>query len=140
MLTVIEKVVFLQNVEVFAAVPSEQLALLAAIAEEVSYAADEVVYAEADPADALYLVLSGKVKLHRDAEEIAVSGSKETFGVWALFDDEPRVTTATAVAEVQLLRIDKDDFIDVLADHVQIAEGVLKTVAGRLRKLIERVS
>ena len=140
MLTVIEKVVVLQTIDLFAEVPSEQLALLAAIAEEVRYASGEIVYEEADPPDALYLVLTGKVRLHRGEEEIATAGSKETFGVWALFDDEPRVATATVVDAAEMLRIDKDDFIDLLADHVQIAEGVLKTVTGRLRRLIERIS
>jgi CRP-like cAMP-binding protein len=50
------------------------------------------------------------------------------------------MVTATADADSDLLRIDREDFIDLLADHVRIAEGVLKTVVKRLRSLVERVA
>lgn len=139
MLTVIEKVVRLQNVDVFAMVATEHLAYLAAIAEEVTVAEDEAVYAEGDPSDAMYLVLDGSVRLHRADQEIAAAAANEAFGTWALFDDEPRVATATATADAKLLRVDRDEFIDLLADHVQITQGVLKTIVGRLRGLIGRI-
>ena len=60
MLTVIEKVIFLQNVEVFSDVPTEDLAYLAAIAEEVEFKNGEEVFKENEPSDALYLVLEGQ--------------------------------------------------------------------------------
>ena len=108
MYTTIEKVIFLQNVDVFSEVPTEQLAYVAAIAEEVSYLKNDDIYETNHPSDALYLVLEGKVKLHRDGEEITTAGAKEAFGTWALFDDEPRVTTASAVEDSRLLRIDRE--------------------------------
>lgn len=140
MLTIIEKVIVLQNIDVFAEVPTEQLSSLAAIAEEVSYSEGEDIFLANDSPDALYLVLTGRVRLHRNGKDIAVAEDKQTFGVWALFDDKPRMVTATADADSDLLRIDREDFIDLLADHVQIAEGVLKTIVKRLRSLVERVA
>ena len=140
MYTVIEKVIFLQNIELFAEVPTEQLAEVAAIAEEVSFLKGDVIYSENDHSDALYLVVDGHIRLHRGDEEIAVAGDREAFGTWALFDDEPRVVTASAERDSKLLRIDREDFSDLLADHVQIAQGVLKELARRLRSLVNRVS
>lgn len=139
MLTVIEKVIFLQNVDVFDQVPTEQLVYVAAIAEEVTFADQAEVYHEQEPADALYLVLDGAVRLHRDGREITVAKAREAFGTWALFDESPRVATATTLEESHLLRINRDDFVDLLAENVHITEGVLKTVVGRLRGLVERV-
>lgn len=139
MLTTIEKVIFLQKVDVFDQVPTEQLVYLAAIAEEQTLAAGAEVYREEAPADALYLVLEGSVRLHREGREITVAGMHEAFGTWALFDESPRVATATAVEDCHLLRINRDDFVDLLAENVQITEGVLKTVVGRLRGLVDRV-
>ena len=60
MLSVVEKVIFLQNVDVFSEVPTEQLAYLAAIAEELSCEADKRLYEEDDPPDSMYLVLEGR--------------------------------------------------------------------------------
>lgn len=139
MLTVIEKVIFLQNVDVFANVPTEQLAYLAAITDEREVHPGDIIYKEHEPSNALYLVIDGAVRLEREGREIMTAGARQAFGTWALFDEEPRVASAVAVESSNLLRIDRDDFVDLLADHVQITQGVLKTFAGRLRGLVERV-
>ena len=140
MLSIIEKVILLQNIDVFSEVPTEQLASLAAIAEEVEFIKGDIIYKEHDPSDALYLALEGKVHLHRGDQEISVAEKEEAFGTWALFDEEPRVVTATVVEDSRLLSVDREDFIDLLADHVQIAQGVIKIVVKRLRNLVERVA
>ncbi len=137
--TVVEKVIFLQNVDVFASVPTEQLAYVAAIAEEVSFLQGDVVYQLGDATDSLYVVVDGKVRLHRDSEEIMAAGARDAFGTWALLDDEPRVATATVEEDARLLRVDRDDFMDLLADHSEITQGVFKTIVGRMRGLLERV-
>lgn len=135
MASVVEKVIFLQNVDVFSEVPAEQLAYLAAIAEEKVAAVEERLYAEEDASDGMFLVLEGRVRLHRGDVEVATAGSGEAFGTWALFDDEPRVMSATVIEEAELLWIDKLEFIEVLADNVEITQGVLKAVVRRLRAL-----
>jgi CRP-like cAMP-binding protein len=140
MMTVIEKVLFLQNVDVFSSVPSEQLAYLAAVAGEIDCSSGDSVYKEGDASTAMYLVLHGRVRLHRGDNEIAQAGPREAFGTWALFDQEPRVASATTMEDTRLLKIDRDDFVDLLADHVQITEGVLKTMVDRLRGLVDRVN
>ncbi len=139
-LTVIEKVIFLQNVDVFADVPSEHLAYLASIATVEEYEAGEEVFREGDAADAMYLVLSGEVRMHRGDREITTVTSKEAFSTWVLLEQAPQVVTATVKEDAVLLRIDRDDFIDLLSDHVQITEAVLKNAAGRLRQLLGRVN
>jgi CRP-like cAMP-binding protein len=140
MLSVIEKVIFLQNVDVFSEVPTEQLAYLAAIAEELSFGANESLYEEHDASDSMYLVLEGRVRLHRGETQVTLAGAGEAFGTWALFDDEPRVTAATTLDATRLLRIDKEDFIDLLADNIKITQGVLKAIVKRLRGLMGRAT
>lgn len=139
MLTTIEKVMILQNVDVFSEVSTEQLSHLALICEEISYEAGQVVYQEADPPQAMYLVLEGRVRLHRGNLEVTVARHHDVFGTWALFDDEPMVVSATVLDACRLLKIDRDDFIDLLADYVQITQGVLKAMVKRLRGLVGRV-
>lgn len=138
-LTVVERVIFLQNVDVFSEVPSNELAFLAAIVEEVAFSAGQSIYKEKDPSDSMYLVVEGKVRLHREDRDVTIAKSNEAFGTWALFDDEPRVVSASALEDTRALRIDKEAFIDLLADNVQITRGVLKAVVKRLRGLMSRV-
>jgi len=139
MLTVIEKVIFLQNIDVFLEVPTEQLGYLAAISEEIEYIKGDMVYEAGESSDAMYLVLQGKVKIHRDDKEVTVAEPKSSFGTWALFDESPRVVSATAVEDSRLLRIHREDFYDLLADNIQITQGIIKALAKRMRKLIKHV-
>ena len=139
MLTIIEKVIAFQGVDVFSEVSTEQLAYLAAIVEEETVGAGEKIYRHRDIGHAMYVLVEGKVRLHRDSMEINVVEPGGAFGTWALFDDEPRVSAATALVDSRILRLDKEDFIDLLADNVEITQGVLNALVSRVRGLIGRV-
>ncbi|NKB70808.1 MAG: cyclic nucleotide-binding domain-containing protein [Candidatus Latescibacteria bacterium] len=137
MLTVVEKVISLQDVDIFSQVPTEQLAALAAIAREEEFADGEAIYQERDPADAMFLLVEGQVCLLRGDQEVQVLDPKDTFGTWALFVDEPRLFTAVARGPCRLLKLDKEDFIDLLADNVAVTQGVLTGFVNKIRPLLE---
>ena len=137
--SVIERVILLQAVDVFERVPSEQLAHVAAIATEVSFESGAMLFHVNDSSDAMFVVLEGEVRLSRNGQVVTTAGPGEAFGTWSLFDDEPRVVDAQAATDVVLLRLDRVDFIDLLADNVEITQGVLKGIVQRLRGVAGRV-
>ncbi len=139
MLTTIEKIILLQEVDVFKSLLTEDLAYIAAIAEEVSIHADGTIFKEGGIPDSMYLVLEGKIRLHQNQKEVMIAEKNNAFGTWSLFDDQPRVVTATALEDSQLLRIDREDFVDLLADHVRITQGIMKALVERMRGLMTRV-
>lgn len=140
MLTTVEKVIFLQDIDIFEYTSTEDLAHIAAITEEIEFKADEVISKEGDIPDSMYMVIEGQVKLTRGGTEVMTAKEKDVFGTWALFDDEPLVATATTLDTTRVLRIDKEDFIDLLADYVAITQSILKTMAKRMRKLMTRIA
>lgn len=135
MLTIVEKVVFLQNVDIFADMPAEQLTHLASIAREVSFLPGDVIYKENDPSDSLYVLMEGKVELTKDGQKLLELGAKEALGTWALFENEPRVVSATVKEDVNALRIDRDEFFDLLADNSDLSKWLLRSLFGRVKKL-----
>jgi CRP-like cAMP-binding protein len=139
MLTLIEKVILLQDIDIFINTSTEDLSYIASITEEIESEQDQIIYAEGDISDSMYVVIEGKVRLQRAGQEIMTAKACDVFGSWALFDDEPRVTTATTLEKCHLLRLDKEDFYDLLADHSQITQGILKTFSTRLRRLLRNL-
>src|SRR5215204_3758968 len=99
MLTTVEKVIFLQDIDFFEFTPTEGLAFISAITEELTVKAGENIYREGEVPDAIYMLIDGKVRLHRSGQEIKIATHKEIFGTWALFDDEPRLATATTLED-----------------------------------------
>lgn len=134
MLTIVEKVLFLQEVDIFEHTSTEDLAYIAAITNEVEFPPNSIIYHEGDISDSMYILIEGKVIHLRDGKDSQYD--KNYFGSWALLDQESRVATAKTLEETRLLRIEREEFFDLLADHVQITESILKASAKRLRKVI----
>jgi len=139
MLTIIEKVIFLQDVDIFEYISTEDLSHIAEIAEVVEYEMDSKIFGEGDIPDAMYMIIEGQVRLIREGSIILTSSQKDVFGTWALFDDEPRVITAITASDCQFLKIHKDDFIELLGDNIMITKAILKKLVIRLRNLVGKV-
>jgi CRP-like cAMP-binding protein len=136
MLTIVDKVLFLQNVDIFNHSTTEELAFIGSIAREVEKPKDSVVFKEDETADAMYVVVKGRVRLHKGDQEILVVTEKQAFGTWALFDTEPRLMTATALEDVHLLKIEQEEFYDLLSDHIEITQSIFKALVQRTKRLI----
>ena len=134
MISTVEKVLFLKSIDLFRALPSEELAQIAEIAEEQPLAKGDQVFAEGEPGDALYLIVEGKVRAHQGDKELARMEVRDVFGEISVLDSEPRSATITAVEDTVLLKIGRDDFRDILAERPEIAMGVMKVLTRRLRE------
>lgn len=139
-LTDVEKALKLQQVDVLQQASTEDLSYIAQIAREEEYEPDAAVYTAGDLPDALYVVIAGRVRLHRDEMEIATLGVGEAFGSWALLDESPRVASATALEHTTLLRVSREEFLEILADRVDIVQAVFKAMVERLRSLASAAS
>ena len=135
-LTTLEKAIRLQKVELFSDMDTDLLALAASIASQIQFAAGTVLFKENGPAEALYVVLEGRIRLTRGSREIFAVGPGETLGNWALFDDQPGVATATCSEETSLLKIEREDFYDLLADHAEMTQKMFKALVKRVRSLL----
>ncbi len=134
MITTVEKVLFLKSIDLFRALPSEELAQIAEIAEEQPFGAGDPVFTEGELGDALYLVVEGTVRVHRGTKELAELSAREVFGEMAVLDSEPRSASVTVVDDAVLLKIGRDDFRDILGERPEIAMGVMKVLTRRLRE------
>jgi len=136
-LSVVEKALKLSTVDFLAHVSSEQRAHIANIAEEIELAPGAPIYRHGDAPDALYVIVAGAVRLHQDGEEIGVLGAGEAFGSWALIDDAPRVASALAEGPVTVLKVDREEFLELLGDRVDIVRALFKAMVERIRSLAE---
>lgn len=140
MLSIIDKVLLLQEVEILQSVSTEHLSYIAQITDEIDFQTSEIIYREGDAADALYVVISGEVLIQRNSQKLLTAGPKSAFGIWALFDEDERVVSAVCASSCRLIRLAKEDFHDVLADHSEITRSVLRAMATRLRGLVDRMT
>ena len=137
-LTTLERAIRLQKVELFSDLETSMLALLASIASQVEARRGEVLVEQNRPLSTLYVVLSGAIEMSRSGRTMFHVGADETIGNWALFDEQPSVVTATALEDTSLLRIDREDFYDLLADHSEMTREMFQALFKRVRSLLTK--
>jgi len=135
----IEMMVFLQGVDLFAHCNAEEVLRLAAIASEQTYEKSEVIFRSGDPADALYCVVEGRVRLDAEDEKGAVIGPSGRFGVLDILSGRPRVGDAVAVTDTRVLIIEAEDFFDLLSNNIEIVRALFTTVIALTEDADERL-
>ncbi len=138
MITTVEKVLFLKSVDLFKEIPGEDLAQIAQIADEVEFLSGASIFREGDNGEALYLILEGAVRIHRGDKTITELGEKECFGEMSILDSEPRSASVTASRDLTALKIQRDDFGEILSTKSEIARGIIKVLTHRLREANKR--
>ena len=128
----------LKRVSIFADLSDEALASLERIAAEKVYPKESVVFSQEDKGDALFVVVSGKVKvvLYGDTgREIILSmlHADDFFGEMSLLDRQPRSANVVAVEDSELLSLDREAFQHHLAGHPSTALAILAEMSRRLR-------
>ena len=140
MLTTIEKVILLKDVELFAETPDELLAEVAGLLTEVELPAGQAVFQKGDPGDSLYIVVSGRVRVHDGDYMLNVLGESEVFGEMALLEPEPRMAGVTTETDALLLRLDGEPFFELIDTRSEVARGIIRVLSRRLRQRVQEVA
>lgn len=135
----------LAKVPLLAVLDPESRRLLAQRCRRRRLRAEHVLFEEGDDGSVLYIVLSGRVRIMRElagekASFLYVQGPGSTFGELSLLDGRPRSATAVAMDEdVELLTLNRDDFLTLIEERPQAARAVMVGLAGMVRRLTEQV-
>ena len=92
-----------------------------------SYRTNEVVFSQTDPADAVFYIRKGKIKLSVASKRgkeavVAVLGPDEFFGEGCLIAQPLRLSTARAIVASEVLRIGKAEMLRVIHDEPAFGE------------------
>jgi CRP/FNR family transcriptional regulator len=122
----------------------DQLARVARAGEVESYNPGENVVAEGSLGDALFLVLSGDVAVHRGPQTFATLSAGEFFGEMSLVEPAPRSATVTAMSATFLFRLPHDALRYLIANDSAVANillvQIVKTLSERLRRANQMLS
>lgn len=133
MLTTLEKALALRETPLFEGLEADALLPLATLCTEVDLDTGDVLFEQGEWGDAMYIVVRGTVAVERDAERIATLTVGECVGEMAAIDWEPRSATIQASEPTVLIAVDRHDLLDLLGDHVALADNLARVLVARLR-------
>jgi CRP/FNR family transcriptional regulator, cyclic AMP receptor protein len=127
----------LKNTQLFEDLSKAELEQLSRITPYRKFAAGDVIYHMEDPADALYFIREGMVKISMyfpNGKEmiLALLGQYDIFGELLLLPSERRPNQAEAVTDTTLIVLPEEDFQRLLSQHPAIAMKFIKVMSTRL--------
>ncbi len=136
--SIIDRVFVLEGVQLFHGLSVDDLASVAAIATEGHIPAGEIIYRQGDPGDSMYVIVPGEVHLPRGDDPLMDLYAGDSFGQVSILDSGPRPVTARAGDEgVDYLYLERDPFLDLIADRPGVVNGLFVTLARRRRELVD---
>lgn len=126
----------LRTMDIFEALPSEEIETIAQLLREHRLAESEVLCRQGDPGNALFIVTGGRIRLSTfdpsgNEKILTFFTDGQFFGEMSLLTGAPRSATATAETDSQVLVLDKSAFDQLLSAHPQIMREMLKVVSQR---------
>ncbi len=132
-----DEVELLRRIPLFAHMAPARLKLLAFASERISFAPGELMGRQGDPGDAVYVILTGSAEVVIELEDgserkVAELGESAVIGEVAVLADVPRTATMRALCELSVLKIGRDEFLNLLREFPDIAMEVMRILAQRL--------
>lgn len=105
---------------------------------------NQVIYYEGDRGNGLYIILEGKVKAMKLAEDgrelmTGIYSADNYLGIHAMLSDEPYSDTATALEDSTLCLIPKEQLDEMLSQYPNVAYEFIKLLAKDVREKEEQL-
>jgi len=132
-----DKVLILKRIPVFASCSEEQLLFIGERTRLVEYKKGESVYRQGDPADAFYIISSGRLRVFStvgDQEKtLVIFHNGDSFGEISLLTGETHSATVEAMNDALVLQLEKRDFDDVINRIPSLVLYLSRLLSKRLR-------
>ncbi len=131
----------LRKVGFAANLSDEALAAMSTIAVERHIDRGQLITLEGSPADAMYIVIAGRVKISRYSSEgreqiMYTAETGDHFNTVPIFDYGTCPATTEALMPTTLMVLHRDDLRGLMERYPDVTEAVLKELASRLRHLV----
>jgi len=132
------KIEVLKQMPLFRHLTYKEIIRVLNLTEVSDFGAGEDILKEDEPGDELYILLRGRIRLHKDGAFITTLLPGSHLGEMALVDRTPRSVTATAEERSRLLILRRRDFYEIIRKDpplsVKLLWSFVQVLAERLRK------
>jgi len=139
-ISILNRVILLGQTSLFSSIADEVLGEIALCCREEVYPSGHDVFVEGDVGQSLYIIASGCVTVTIGGKVLREMSRGECFGEMSILDAEARSATVRTIEQTVLLVLDAAEFLALLQDEPDIANGVIRILMSRVRDLSQRVN
>jgi len=135
----------LAQAPMFRRLDADDRARIAAVSTVRDFERGAEVFAEGDPAEAFYLVASGRVKVVKSTPTgkeiiLEIFGAGDPLGAVVVYEGKPFPATARALEPTRCIVTPREPFFRLLAEHPSLVRGLLSGLTMRLIELTNRLA
>lgn len=138
-----QEVELIRQFPIFSRIAPAMQKLICFGSERLTYDPGQVMIHVGDVADAAYVIIDGSAEISVPTPHgpmvVNTIGKNGIIGEIAIFGDMPRTATVTAVSRVEVLRISKDLFINVVRQNPDAAIELIRILATRLANTTQQL-
>lgn len=116
----------LRAVPLFRYLPDDSMARLVAVSTLIGAPPGSILIEEGEVGDAFYVVIYGTLRVSHDIDgrhlNLAMLKAGDFFGEWSLLTGAPRTATVSALAQSELVCVERQAFLDLLQAHPEIRD------------------
>jgi len=133
-----QKVEVLKQMPLFRHLTYKEILRVLSLTEVKDFKVGEDIITEDEPGSELFILLSGKVRLHKEGALVTYVGQGAHLGEMALVDNGPRSLTATVEEASRALILRRRDFNELIRNYprmsVKLLWSFVQVLGQRLRK------
>ncbi len=129
-----QKIAALKQVSFSKFIQDDDLWSLLHACQIVSLREGEILFAEKSFKESMYIVLEGKLEVHKQNKHIAFMEVGNFFGEMSLLESKPRSASVRAVTDSNLLEISKGTFSTYFSSNIKVVWDILITLSKRNRE------
>ena len=134
-----EKIIYVQEVDIFKHLTVSELAAISDLADEITIDPGEILFHEKTLAGTMYICVEGELIGSRNNVEAGRFRSGDSFGKNAFLVDSTHFLTCRAKTRTRLLEIHRQEFEEILMVYPQVSCEIAKTHAGIIQWLLDQI-
>lgn len=143
-MSLIEEMQVLKELPLFAEIDESKLKLIAFASQRLLYNPGEIAIQEGEATDSIYVIIGGEAEVVIETANgplpVAAIGRNGIFGEIGVICDVPRTATIRAHSELEVLRIEKNFFLQLLDDFPSISRVIMNELGMRLARALKFIS
>ncbi|MCU0570425.1 MAG: cyclic nucleotide-binding domain-containing protein [Oculatellaceae cyanobacterium Prado106] len=139
MLSSVDRLLFVRKVNIFNELRDDFLVRLASVMQELSFPAGHPIVKYGEEGRSLYIIVSGRVRVHLGDRELAELVQGQCFGEMSVFDAEPRSASVTTLESCECLTLTQQHLYEAIEETSGLAINVIRLLSRRIRGINQEV-
>ncbi|MBD2504454.1 cyclic nucleotide-binding domain-containing protein [Anabaena azotica] len=140
MLSSVDRLLFVRRVPIFKELRDDFIVRLTSVMHELHFPANHTIFRQGEEGRSLYIIVSGRVRVHIGDKQLAEVDQGKYFGEMAVFDTQPRSASVTTIEPCEFLELTQEQLYDAIEETPEIAVNIIRELSRLIRHLNDNLN